>query len=218
VPPELVIFDCDGVLVDSEPIANRILVAALCEAGLRLSLEEAMARYVGRSMAAVVALAEAELGRPLPEGFLDRVQALTFAAFRQELRPIPGVADALAALSMPVCVASSGAPEKIALSLSLTSLDRFFHGKTFSASEVARGKPHPDLFLHAARRMAVSPAACVVIEDSVPGIDAAKAAGMSVLGFSGGGHGSADLAMRQREAGAIELREMADLPHLVGAL
>lgn len=216
--PELVIFDCDGVLVDSEPIANRILVAALGEAGLRLSLEEVMARYVGRSMASVVVMAEAELGRPLPDGFLDRVQALTFAAFRRELRPVPGVAEALATLSMPVCVASSGAPDKIALSLSLTGLDSFFHGKTFSASEVARGKPHPDLFLYAARRMAVAEEACIVIEDSLPGIEAAKAAGMRVFGFSGGGHGGEILAMLQREAGAIALTKMTDLPSFVTAL
>jgi HAD superfamily hydrolase (TIGR01509 family) len=216
--PELVIFDCDGVLVDSEPIANRILVAALDEAGLRLSLDEVMVRYVGRSMASVVALAEDELGQPLPDGFLDRVQALTFAAFRRELRPIPGVAEALAALSMPVCVASSGSPEKIALSLSLTGLDRFFHGKVFSASEVARGKPHPDLFLYAARRMAVAEQACIVIEDSLPGIEAAKAAGMRVFGFSGGGHGGENLAMLQRDAGAIAVAKMADLPRLVTAL
>jgi HAD superfamily hydrolase (TIGR01509 family) len=169
-------------------------------------------------MAAVVALAEDELGRPLPDGFLKRAQALTFAAFRRELRPIPGVAEALAALSVPICVASSGAPEKIALSLSLTGLARFFHGNAFSASEVARGKPHPDLFLYAARRMAVRPEACVVIEDSLPGIEAAKAAGMRVFGFSGGGHGSEALAMRQRAAGALELSAMRELPSLITAL
>ncbi len=216
--PELLIFDCDGVLVDSEPIANRILVTALAEAGLELSLEDVMARYVGRSMASVVALAEAELGRPLPDEFLDRVQALTFAAFRRDLQPVAGVAEALEAVTVLVCVASSGAPEKIALSLSLTGLDRYFAGNTFSASEVARGKPHPDLFLHAARRMAARPESCIVIEDSLPGIEAAQAAGMRVIGFSGGSHGGEALAMHQRATGAIPLAAMKDLSCLLKVL
>ena len=113
------IFDCDGVLVDSEPIANRILVGALAEAGYAIGIEQAMEKFVGRSMASVVALVEAELGRALPDGFLDSVQQTTFAAFRAELQPMPGVADAIDRIDGPVCVASSGMPEKIALSLSV---------------------------------------------------------------------------------------------------
>lgn len=210
--PELVIFDCDGVLVDSEPIANRILVAALAEAGHAIDMDQAMARFVGRSMAAVIAMVEAEHGRPLPPDFIERLQARTFAAFRAGLRPIPGIREALAAIAVPVCVASSGSHQKIALSLSLCGLDAAFRGRVFSAADVTRGKPHPDLFLHAARSLGARPEASVVVEDSVVGVAAAKAAGMIALGFTGGGHGGPALARRLGEAGARVFDRMAALP------
>ena len=216
--PELVIFDCDGVLVDSEPIANRILVAALAEVGTVIDMERAMARFVGRSMAAVVAMVEAEHGRPLPQDFLERLQARTFAAFRAELRPIPGIREALAAITAPVCVASSGSHEKIALSLSLCGLDVLFRGRAFSAADVTRGKPHPDLFLHAARRLGARPEASVVVEDSVVGVAAAAAAGMIALGFAGDSPGGPALARRLSEAGARVFDRMAALPGLLSAL
>ncbi len=216
--PELVIFDCDGVLVDSEPIANRILVAALAEAGYAIDMDQAMARFVGRGMAAVVAMVEAEHGRPLPPDFLERLQARTFAAFRAELRPIPGIRQALAAITAPVCVASSGSHQKIALSLSLCGLDAAFRGRVFSAADVTRGKPHPELFLHASQRLGARPEASVVVEDSVVGVAAAAAAGMIPLGFAGGSHGGPALARRLGEAGARVFDRMVALPGLLSAL
>lgn len=214
--PALIIFDCDGVLVDSEPIANRIMVEALADAGYTITLADAVARFVGRSMASVVAMVETDLGRALPEGFVDALQERTFAAFTRDLRAMPGVADALMRLEHPVCVASSGAPDKIALSLALTGLDRFFDGHLFSAAMVARGKPAPDLFLHAAHCMGCAPDSCLVIEDSVPGVEAARAAGMRVLGFAGGGHAGPDLGDRLRVAGAEVFSDMALLGGMIG--
>jgi HAD superfamily hydrolase (TIGR01509 family) len=212
---DLIIFDCDGVLVDSEPIANRILVEALDDVGYEIALDEAVARFVGRSMAAVVGMVEADLGRPLPEGFIDALQARTFAAFERDLTAMPGVDEVLAGLVVPVCVASSGSPDKIAHSLSLTGLERIFDGNLFSAAMVARGKPAPDLFLHAAKEMKVAPGSCLVVEDSVPGVEAARAAGMAVLGFVGGGHADAALGARLRAAGATVFSDMADLVAMI---
>ena len=209
------IFDCDGVLVDSEPIANHILVEALTEAGYAISLDQAVEKFVGRSMAAVVGLVEAELGHSLPNGFLDHVQDKTFAAFRAELNAMPGVAAAIDGIDAPVCVASSGMPEKIALSLSVTGLARHFDGHVFSASMVSRGKPAPDLFLLAAEHMGASPERTLVIEDSVPGIQAAQAAGMSVFGFVGGGHANHALVERLRATGAPLFDDMEALPSLI---
>lgn len=216
--PDLVIFDCDGVLVDSEPIANRILVEALAAVGYAATIGQAVEKFVGRSMASVVALVEAELGRPLPEGFLSELQQATFAAFRAELRPMPGVAEAIDAIEAPMCVASSGMPEKIALSLSVTGLADRFGNRVFSASMVARGKPAPDLFLLAAARMGATPERTVVVEDSVPGIEAARAAGMRALGFVGGGHADAAMVERLRATGVDLFDDMTRLPALVAAL
>jgi HAD superfamily hydrolase (TIGR01509 family) len=216
--PDLVIFDCDGVLVDSEPIANRILVDALAEVGYAVSLEQAVEKFVGRSMASVVALVETELGQPLPDGFLDSVQQATFAVFRAELQPMRGVADAIDRINVPVCVASSGMPEKIALSLSVTGLANKFDDHVFSAAMVAHGKPAPDLFLLAAERMAAAPTRTIVIEDSLPGIEAAYAANMKALGFVGGGHTGADLIRRLRAIGAEVFDDMNDLPELIDNL
>ena len=211
----LVIFDCDGVLVDSEPIANRVLVDALTDVGYAITVAQAVEKFVGRSMASVMARVETELGRPLPEGFLDQVQKRTFAAFRSELMPMPGVAEAIDRIAVPVCVASSGLPEKIALSLSLTGLADRFDGHLFSASMVSRGKPAPDLFLFAADRMGAPSERTLVIEDSVPGIQAAQAAGMNVLGFTGGGHMEQASIARLRDTGAALFDDMAVLPTLI---
>ena len=211
----LIIFDCDGVLVDSEPIANRILVQALAGAGYPITLDEAVTRFVGRSMAAVVEMVELDLGRALPGGFVAALQARTFAAFERDLTAMPGVAEALAGLDVAVCVASSGSPDKIAHSLSLTGLARFFAGHLFSAAMFARGKPAPDLFLYAAEEMRVEPGSCLVVEDSVPGVAAARAAGMAVLGFVGGGHADTALGARLQAAGATVFSNRADLDGLI---
>ncbi len=215
---QLVIFDCDGVLVDSEPIANRVLVDALARVGYAITVDQAVEKFVGRSMASVMGQVETERGRPLPEGFLENVQTKTFVAFRNQLTAMTGVVDAIDRIAVPVCVASSGMPEKIALSLSLTGLADRFEGRVFSASMVARGKPAPDLFLFAADRMGVAPDRTLVIEDSVPGLQAAQAAGMRAFGFTGGGHmGPASIA-RLRETGAALFEDMNALPTLIAGL
>ena len=213
--PALVIFDCDGVLVDSELIASHVLADALSEAGYKCPPADCLGRFLGRDMTMVVDMVEAETGRRLAKDFLDSVQERTFAAFRRALKPVPGVHAALAGLDQQICVASSGKPEKIALSLALTGLDRFFDGRVFSASMVARAKPAPDLFLHAAAAMAVAPDCCLVIEDSPAGIEAARAAGMRVLGFAGASHGGPDHAAGLRALGAETFADMSLLPALV---
>jgi len=214
VRPDLVIFDCDGVLVDSEPLANAVLARALTAEGLVMDVAESRRRYLGLSLATVIARAEAELGRPLPPGWLDALQQETFAAFRAELRPVPGVAgaiDAIRAAGLPICVASSGSLDKMGVTLGLTGLDARFGGRLYSSSMVARGKPFPDLFLHAAASMGVAPGRAVVVEDSLPGVEAACAAGMRALAYARDGDPTA-LAARGGEA----FLDMALLPGLLG--
>lgn len=215
--PELLIFDCDGVLVDSEPIANRVLAEKLTAAGLPITAEACEARFTGLRFRTVAALAEAELGRPLPPDFRESVHESTLAAFTEALRPIGGVADAVQALDLPRCVASSSSPEWIRHALAVTGLLGLFDPNLFSAAMVARGKPYPDLFLLAAERMGARPEACLVIEDSVPGVTAAHAAGMRVLGFAGGGHArSPAWRAALREAGAeLVFDDMRLLPGLI---
>jgi HAD superfamily hydrolase (TIGR01509 family) len=209
-PVELVIFDCDGVLVDSEPIANRVFTEELARLGLGWSYDEVCERFIGLTMDRCLEIVERAAGRALPDDFLDRLQQRTFAAFRDGLRPIPGVVEALDEIRLPTCVASSGEPEKMRLTLGLTGLLDRFEGRLFSASEVERGKPHPDLFLHAARSIGVDRSRCLVIEDSLPGLQAARAAGMRALAFEGGRPGGP--AWRE---GARVFRRMAELPGLI---
>jgi HAD superfamily hydrolase (TIGR01509 family) len=210
---ELVIFDCDGVLVDSEPVANRIFAEELNAAGLALSVEEVCREFIGRSMACCLAEVERRLGRPLPAGFVERLQSRTFDAFRAGLAPVAGVREALARIDLPFCVASSGEPQKMRLTLGLTGLLPLFEGRLFSAVEVERGKPHPDLFLHAARRLGATPARCAVVEDSRHGVAAGVAAGMTVFGYAGRGN-AAELAA----AGATPFDDMRRLPELLAAM
>ncbi len=212
--PELVVFDCDGVLVDSEPIANRVMAEAITGLGWPLSTADCIARFKGHHFDSVVAVVEDRLGRPVPAGWLPNIRAATAAAFERELEPVPGVVavlDAVAAGGLASCVASQGPLEKMAVSLGVTGLRARFEGRIFSAYQVARGKPHPDLFLFAAEAMGVAPGSCVVIEDSPLGVTAARAAGMAVLGFAPEGDG-ADLAA----AGARLFRDMTELPGLLG--
>lgn len=183
---QLVIFDCDGVLVDSEPLENALLAEALRGEGMDISAEEATRRFIGMTMPQVVEDAEARLGRPLPGNFLDRLQRRTFDAFRDRLRTVPGAAEAVWTVrgrGIAVCVASNGDLDKMAVSLDVSGLAPLFSGHIFSYSQVARGKPHPDLFLFAAERMGVSPKACLVVEDSDHGVKAALAADMAVLRY-----------------------------------
>ncbi len=211
--PRLVIFDCDGVLVDSETAANRLLCEAVNEAGWPITIGETHSVFNGRTMASCVEIIEKRLGWPLPADFLDRLEERTFAAFRKELRPVPGVREAIGRIDLADCVASSGAIEKMRLTLGLTGMLDHFDGRLFSAQEVARGKPAPDIFLHAAARMGVAPQHCIVVEDAVPGVEAGRAAGMRVLAYAGAAH--ADAAALGRAGGEV-FTDMADLPGLIG--
>lgn len=185
---DLVIFDCDGVLVDSEPLALAIARDALADAGLALDEDMVRETYLGRSGRFLVADAETRLGRRLPGDFLERLADRVATAFRRELKAVPYVGAAVTATNMPACVASSSSHGRIALSLELAGLDDLFGGRIFSAGDVANGKPAPDLYLHAATSCGAHPARCLVIEDSELGVAAGFAAGMTVLGFLGGSH------------------------------
>jgi HAD superfamily hydrolase (TIGR01509 family) len=185
-PVELVIFDCDGVLIDSERLGVEVDVMALRELGWPVSETEVIARFVGRSDRENRAAIEAHLGRKLPDGWGEQVEERYRRAFASALTPVEGVLEALDRISVPTCVASSATHEHLHYTLGLTGLYERFAGRIFSSDEVARGKPAPDLFLHAAEQMGASPAGCVVVEDSRPGVEAARAAGMRVLAFAGG--------------------------------
>jgi HAD superfamily hydrolase (TIGR01509 family) len=208
--PGLIIFDCDGVLVDSEPIATRVLQNVLGEAGLALSLEETEQRFMGRSRRATLDIVEREIGRALGDEFVAGWQARVFDGFRQALRPVAGIETALDRLTVPVCVASGSDPARIRLSLELTGLMPRFDGRIFSAADVPHSKPAPDLFLLAARTLGTGPANCVVVEDSLPGVQAAIAAGMPVYGYAARTPGALLAA-----AGAIVFDDMARLPDLL---
>jgi HAD superfamily hydrolase (TIGR01509 family) len=180
---QLVIFDCDGVLVDSEPVATRTLGQVLRELGLDLTQEQIFQHFVGYSLPHVLRVVESMLGRPPPENFLRDLQARTFAAFKTELRAMPGIEEALDRLRVPFCVASSGDHEKMSTTLGITGLLPRFAGRIFSVTQVARGKPFPDVYLFAAQQLRAEPSACVVVEDTPPGVQAGVAAGMTVFGF-----------------------------------
>lgn len=190
-PIRLVIFDCDGVLVDSEGIALEVLVAALAEKGISLSTDEAADRFLGRSLGSLANIVRSEFGVEIDPPFLRGMREVLYDRFRAELRPLSGVAaaiDGLHAAEVACCVASSSQRERIELSLSVTGLLSRLTPHIFSATMVENGKPAPDLFLHAAAQMGYSPSQCLVIEDSPAGIRAAQAAGMRVLAFTGGAH------------------------------
>jgi HAD superfamily hydrolase (TIGR01509 family) len=211
---ELVIFDCDGVLVDSEPIANRVLCEQLAAIGLSLAPDEVMRRFVGRTRAGCLELATELLGRALPAGFAGAWDAALFRAFAAELQAIDGVTDVIRELGVPTCVASNSSRERMRVSLQASGLLPFFAGRMFSAVDVERPKPAPDLFLHAAARLGTTPQRCAVIEDTPTGVKAAVAAGMPVFGYAAGAHSSADALAA---AGATVFREMRALPALLRA-
>lgn len=214
--PQLVIFDCDGVLVDSEPIANACLADALVAEGMALDVTEVRRRYVGLSMRSVVERIEAELGRRLADDWLDKLQLETFDRLRAHIRPVAGVAAAvrkLHAAGIKTCVASSGSTKKMTLTLTYSGLLSLFHPRLYSADMVERGKPHPDLFQLAARQFGVTPNLAVVVEDSAFGVQAAVAARMQVFGYAGDPL-TDEAALR--EAGARTFRSMAALPELLG--
>jgi HAD superfamily hydrolase (TIGR01509 family) len=218
--PDLVIFDCDGVLVDSEMIALGQMRAALAQAGLTLTHAEAIDRFLGLSPDSIVQSVEAENFRTLPAAFRNDLSRDILARFAGELKGIEGVRQAVTKLQCKVCVASSSPPDRIRLALSIAGYDELFEPHIFSATMAARGKPHPDLFLHAAREMAAPPERCLVIEDSAPGVTAAVSAGMIVLGFVGGSHFSGlEQGERLRGAGAaLTFDDMSQLPSLIARL
>jgi HAD superfamily hydrolase (TIGR01509 family) len=183
---DLVIFDCDGVLVDSERLAIKVDVKVLGRLGWEITEAEVIDRFVGVSDAHFKQAIEARIGRKLPDDWEDEVQPLYRAAFAQQLTAVDGVVDALDQITIQNCVASSGTHEKMRYTLGLTGLYDRFDGRIFSATEVPHGKPAPDLFLYAAERMGVHPADCVVVEDSAMGVAAARAAGMRVFAYGGG--------------------------------
>jgi HAD superfamily hydrolase (TIGR01509 family) len=185
--PDLIIFDCDGVLVDSEVLSCRCLSKILAGYGIDLGLDQALNLFLGRSMTAVAEHYEA-LGSPIPEQFSAELTAGVRAAFTSALRPIEGVNSVLEGLQIPHCVASSSDVDRVSLSLSLTGLAPHFDNRLYTSQMVERGKPAPDLFLYAAKRMQADPRRTLVIEDSISGVEAGKAAGMTVWGFVGGSH------------------------------
>ena len=202
---DLVIFDCDGVLVDSEPIANRVLGERLAAVGLQLSTDEVMRAFIGRTRQGCLQQAEALLGGPLPESFAAGWDAALFRAFGAELRPVAGVSELLDGLSLPYCVASNSSRERMHVALAAAGLLARFAGRMFSAAEVARPKPSPDVFLHAAQCLGVPPGRCAVVEDTPTGVRAAVAAGMKVFGYAGAGHSDAGAL---RAAGASIFADM----------
>ncbi len=209
----LVIFDCDGILVDSEPIANRLLAALLTEHGLPTRFEETMRASRGRTQAAILAAASEKLGREIPQTLWSEFDARFFETCEQQLEPVPGARDAvlrIEAAGHAVCVASSGRVSKMERTLAWTGLIDLFEGRLFSATDVPRSKPHPDVFLHAAGRMRARPAQSCVVEDSLHGVVGGRAAGMTVFGFASGAE-----AGILSDAGAETFDTMDALPTLV---
>lgn len=186
-PIALVIFDCDGVLIDSEVISATVLIEEAAAEGVTLTRDYVRDHFLGRSFPTVAATIRTEFGVPLPGDFEARYRARLLERFETGLRLTPGILGVLERLAVPRCVATSSSPPRLARSLAISGLDPWFPHR-FTASEVARGKPAPDLFLHAAARMGAAPAECLVIEDSRPGIEAARAAGMQAALYTGGSH------------------------------
>jgi HAD superfamily hydrolase (TIGR01509 family) len=216
VPIDLIIFDCDGVLVDSEVISCRAHADVLSRHGYPITSDEVFERFLGRSTRQANLEIETELGRKLPDDYHAELQAELFGNFERDLEAIRGIHDALDLITQRVCVASSGSHQRMRVSLGSTSLYERLAPNIFSASQVKNGKPAPDLFLFAVSEMKVPPERCVVIEDSVAGITGARAAGMTVFGFCGGSHCGPGYTEILRQAGAdLTFDDMRQLPELV---
>jgi HAD superfamily hydrolase (TIGR01509 family) len=214
--PDLVIFDCDGVLVDSEIVFARVLAECLIAVDFPTTIDEAIALGFGKNRATLSAAVAAQFGQALPEAFFETLAARSVAAYQRELLPVPGVGELLAASTVPRCVASNGHLERVRQRLALAGLLGYFEPHVFSAIQVAHGKPAPDLFLFAARQLGVAPKDCVVVEDSIPGVEAAVAARMPVVGFCGGGHCPEGHAYRLMAAGCSHV--FAEMPDLAAFL
>ena len=213
-PPRLVIFDCDGVLVDSEPLTSRAMQDVLAHCGVRLEFDEVQARFHGVYNDQVHDIVLAHWGVRLPDDIVSLIEEAERVAVEDGLRAIPGVADAVRAVTasgMATCVGSNGSPEAIEQRLRLTGLYDWFEGRLFSAAMVARGKPHPDVFLHAAETMGFSSSDCVVIKDSDTGVQAALAAGMEVLAYVAG-----PISAFADSMAVVRFTDMSSLPALLG--
>jgi HAD superfamily hydrolase (TIGR01509 family) len=207
---QLIIFDCDGVLVNSEPISNRILAEVLTENGLPMSVESCYEHFMGRTMSDCVRILETRFGHTAGADFADVVRRRTLDALRREVEPVAGISEALDRIQVPVCVASSGQLVKMRTTLQRTGLLERFEDRLFSAAGLARGKPHPDIFLHAARALGAEPVSCAVVEDTPVGVEAGVAAGMTVYGYAAAGD-----AVRLSAAGARVFTDMRRLPTLL---
>ena len=216
---ELVIFDCDGVLVDSEPIINRAHVEVLTACGYPITEKVLVERFCGMSDPDMLEIIEREWGRAVPTSYPEHVGSMIEAGFHQSLSPIEGVGEALDSLTLPICVASSSNLEQIRQKLEITGLLGRFDEHLFSATMVARGKPAPDLFLYAAQHLMTAPDRCLIIEDSPAGIDAALAAGITAIGFAGGSHCGPEHAVRlQRHGAALVMDHMLELATTIAKL
>lgn len=216
---DLVIFDCDGVLVDSEVISCRAHADTLTRHGFPTTPDGVLKRFLGVSDREARRIVESEIGRALPDTFEAEVKHATLSFYADDLGAIAHVGDTIAALTLPKCVASSGTPEKIHHGLTCAGLYDQLAPHIFSATQVKRGKPAPDLFLFAATEMGARPERCVVIEDSVAGVTGARAAGMTVLGFYGGSHCTAEHEDLLRQAGAaVTFADMRHLPDLIARI
>ncbi|HWX35070.1 MAG TPA: HAD-IA family hydrolase [Steroidobacteraceae bacterium] len=201
-----IIFDFDGVIADSEVLSNTVLAEIVTELGVPTTVEDAYRDYMGKRFCEVIAAIEKAVGRALPPSFSERYQDRTFERFRQELAPIAGVREFITKFAdLSRCIASSSSPDRLAVCLEVLEMTELFEGRVFSASRVARGKPHPDIFLHAAAEIGVSPRACIVIEDSASGVIAGRAAGATVIGLLAAGHIREGHAATLKEAGAHHL-------------
>lgn len=206
----LVIFDCDGVLVDTEPIANRVFTELINEYGWAITLEETIRRFIGRSLPSCIAEIEEVIGKQLPKEFAEQYYARVYSAFAQEARAVEGVREVIEGLQVAYCVASSSGHKKLRYTLEVAGLLDLFDTNIFSSEDVAMGKPAPDLFLYAAHQMGYDRSDCVVIEDSVSGVLAAIAAQMAVFAY----RGYADPAILNNY-GATTFSHMSDLPGLL---
>ena len=215
--PTLVIFDCDGVLVDSETIASRIFAECLGQAGIALTVEDAMKFGVGKSAVTLASAVASEFGRELPAGFIEGMRAQIMDAFTRELKPVDGVGRLLGALKLPRCVASNSHIDRVRHALVTTGLLPHFGPHIYTAAMVARAKPAPDLFLHAAAQIGADPRQCLVVEDSLSGVSAALAAEMTVVGFAGGSHCRPGHSEAMLDAGCARVFvRMAELAEFLG--
>lgn len=211
--PKLIIFDCDGVLVDSEPLSNRVIAGIMTEIGIPMTTEEAIQQFAGGSLQRVNDFVISKTGKELPGGLEDVYRERSYALFEKELQPVSGIQDALDAIDFKRCVASNGPLHKMKLNLDLTGLSGYFGNDLFSAYEIGFWKPDPRLFLHAAEKMGYPPDKCIVIEDSIHGIHAAKSAGMRVLGFSNSEYGH-----KLETEGVPTFNSMTNLPEMLADL